>query len=216
MTLGITLNNPGDLEFNDVDKWQGLATPPNQGRWFKFKTPVDGIRAIARTLITYQDKYNLRTIEQWITKYAPPTENDTAAYIKSVCDESGFVATFQLNAHDYRCQRAIVPAIIHHEQGSQPYSDAQIDEALRRAGIVPQQTASTTTALFTDPKVIGATVAGTAGTVQATVSSVSDIWDTLGQHIDPRYLVWSCVAVVIGFGVWYALQKIKARKEGTS
>lgn len=214
MTKGIELNNPGDLEFNDHDKWQGLDNPPYEGRWFKFKAPVWGIRAISRTLITYQDKYNLHTIEDWITKYAPPAENNTAAYIKAVCDESGYILNYPLDAHSYECQRLIVPAIIHHEQGSMPYSNAQINEALKLAGIVPAVIASPTLAVAKDPKVIAATVATTAATVQATVSSVSDLWDTLAQHIDPRILVWSCVAVMIGFGVWYALQKINARKQG--
>ena len=222
MTVGLQLNNPGNLEYNDHDKWQGLHDPPREGKFFWFENAVKGIRAIARVLITKQDKYNLRTINSLICggpggigAYAPAVDhNDTTAYVADVCRRTGLTASQLLDLHSYEHQRLLLPAIIWHEQGSMPYSDAQIDEALKLAGVVPIAPTSTTAALAKDPKVIAASIAGTAATVQATVSSVSDIWDTLGQHIDPRYLVWSCVAVVVGFGIWYALQKLKARKEG--
>lgn len=54
---GIRNNNPGNLEWGDP--WQGLD-PDGQAqdkRFVVFKDPAMGIRAIARTLITYQDKY---------------------------------------------------------------------------------------------------------------------------------------------------------------
>ncbi len=62
-----------------------------------FSTPIYGIRALARTLISYQVKHGLRTIRQKIGRWAPASENDTVAYIKAVCEDSGFGADVELD-----------------------------------------------------------------------------------------------------------------------
>lgn len=43
-----------------------------------------GVRAICKCLQTYQTKYHLQTIEQLIERWAPPSENNTKAYINNV------------------------------------------------------------------------------------------------------------------------------------
>ena len=52
---GIRNNNPGNIRRNG-DPWQGLAKEQNDREFFTFKSAVYGIRALARLLITYQDK----------------------------------------------------------------------------------------------------------------------------------------------------------------
>src|SRR3546814_1742565 len=81
---GIRNNNPGNLEWGDP--WQGLLEPKKRTdkRFAQFEDPVMGIRAIARTLITYQDKYGIKTIEDAIHRWAPPNENDTLSYSSHV------------------------------------------------------------------------------------------------------------------------------------
>ena len=90
-TSGIRNNNPGNIRRSD-DKWQGLAEVQSDSQFFVFTTPVYGVRAIARLLINYQDKYGLRTIHDIISKWAPPVENKTDAYIASVVQRTGFAA----------------------------------------------------------------------------------------------------------------------------
>ena len=80
---GIRNNNPGNLRRTD-DPWQGLAETQTDTEFFVFQSPIYGIRALARTLIKYQDKHRLCTIRQLIGRWAPNTENDTVAYIKAV------------------------------------------------------------------------------------------------------------------------------------
>lgn len=213
MTRGLSNNNPGNIR-RDKTPWQGLAAQQNDAQFFQFESPIWGIRAISRILITYQDKYGCGTIGDAVKRWAPPTENDTGSYIHDVCVRVGYAENLPVDFHEYEINRAMVEAIIWHENGAMPYTRAQIDEGLKLAGIVQSVPQSTTVAMAKDPKVIAATVAGTAATVQATVSSVSDIWDTLATKIDPRYLVWSCVAIVVGFAVWFAIQKFQARKQG--
>lgn len=215
VTLSLELNNPGNLEFTTIDKWQGLATPPFSGKFFSFTTAVYGIRALAITLVTAQDKHNLRTIAEMVPHYAPASDgNNVEAYIADLCRRTSFDRDKELDLHSYECQRALVPAFIWHEQGLMPYSAAQIDQGLKLAGIVPEVPRSTAAAIARDPAAIATTIAATAGGAQATVSSVSSIWDSLAAHIDPRYLVWSCVAVALGFAAYHVYAIIKARKEG--
>ena len=44
-----------------------------------------GYRAAMRLLQNYQRLYGLRTLRQIISRWAPPSENDTRGYINTVC-----------------------------------------------------------------------------------------------------------------------------------
>ncbi|KGP00300.1 hypothetical protein JT27_18395 [Alcaligenes faecalis] len=176
---GIRNNNPGNLEWGDP--WQGLVDPA-QGkkqdvRFAVFREPVWGIRALARTLITYQDKRRaadgskINSLHKIISRWAPAFENNVDAYVASVgrslCSTGVCYGPHdeQVNVHDYYTLRPLVEAIIRHEtNGKGPYKtistwydDATIDEGLRLAGVVKP-------AGGRKPVVTGETVAaGTAG-----------------------------------------------------
>lgn len=210
---GIRNHNPGNLR-RTATKWQGLASPQADPEFFQFQSPVWGIRALARTLITYRDKYECTTPTEIISRYAPATENNTSQYVLDICQRTGLQPMQHVDVHEYKDCRALVTTIITHENGVQPYSAAQIDEGLKLAGVVQPSAPSKVAAVATDPKVIATTIAATAASAQATISSVADIWDTLGKYIDPRILVWSCVAVVVIAAGVYVAQRLRARKDG--
>jgi hypothetical protein len=44
-------------------------------------------------LIAYQDKHGLRTIRQIVSRWAPPTENNTNAYVRAVAADTGWMPT---------------------------------------------------------------------------------------------------------------------------
>ena len=132
---GIRANNPGNIERN-ATRWQGMAHDQSgDPRFVVFTAPEWGIRAIARLLLTYQDKHHLDTLEKIINRWAPPSENVTSAYVKAVAAALKVPATAPVNVHVPETMRALVKAIIKHENGVQPYPDAVIDEGLRIAGI---------------------------------------------------------------------------------
>lgn len=81
-TRGIRNNNP--LNIRKGGKWQGLALRQNDPEFCTFKSPFWGFRAALKILHTYKTKYNLVTIEEVITRWAPPTENRTDRYIQFV------------------------------------------------------------------------------------------------------------------------------------
>jgi hypothetical protein len=136
---GIRNNNPGNIEYQPNTQWQGLADPPvePEGRFARFIDATYGIRAIARLLITYQTKHKCDTVRKIIDRWAPPTENNTAAYIRSICEAVDAYPDEMIDVRDYHTIKPLVKAIIKHENGQQPYSDAQIDKALTMAGIQP-------------------------------------------------------------------------------
>ena len=99
---GIRNNNPGNLRVSHANNWRGkLRGNAKRDKQFEeFESLEYGYRALLITLRNYITKHNLRTLRQIITRWAPPSENDTEAYIKSASVYSGIpVGTF-LSATD--------------------------------------------------------------------------------------------------------------------
>lgn len=198
---GIRNNNPGNIRRNG-DPWQGLATEQNDREFFTFKSAIYGIRALARLLITYQDKYGLCTIETIITRWAPAVENDTKAYIQSVAHHTGFPPTQTLDMHRFEHLKPVVKAIIQHENGQQPYSDVEITKALVLAGVEPKQQSLQASRTVKGGQVATAGMLG-AGTIEAVQETLEPAATTL-MAIAP-YLEaakWALlILTLVGIGV---------------
>lgn len=134
-TRGDKLNNPGNIVHGDP--WQGLADDQPDPKFAKFKSPVWGFRAMAVTLVAYQDRHKLNTIRGIITRWAPPTENNTAAYIYAVSKETGFGADDALDLHKYSDAYKVIRAITIREQGAFEgvYTKSQLDAGCVKAGL---------------------------------------------------------------------------------
>jgi hypothetical protein len=139
-TRGIRNNNPGNIDRN-ATKWQGMAADQSgDKRFIVFTSPQYGIRALARTLLTYQSKYRLDTVRKIINRWAPPVENDTGAYVAAVAKSCGVGPDDPVDCDEISIMLPLVKAIITHENGKNPYSDALILEGLHMAGIVDAPT----------------------------------------------------------------------------
>ncbi|TPG60042.1 hypothetical protein [Ewingella americana] len=128
-------NNPGNIESNNID-WQGKNG--SDGRFATFETPEHGIRAVAKDLNTKYNKGGLNTVEDIVTKYAPPyvngkKENDTQAYITAVANQLGVSPDQPLNLNDQDTLNKFSQAIITHELGYQPYSQEQLTAGVSSA-----------------------------------------------------------------------------------
>ena len=75
-------NNPGNLTGDD--KWQGMVG--KDGRFAQFQSYEMGSRALAKNLMNGAVG---KTVEDYMNKYAPKSENDTNAYIKHVTKALG-------------------------------------------------------------------------------------------------------------------------------
>ena len=73
------------------------------------------------------------TLEALLSKYAPPGENDTAAYIGDVAGQMHVGARQALSLHDPAVLSNLMNAMIHHEQAVNPYSPEQVRGAAQEA-----------------------------------------------------------------------------------
>lgn len=120
---GIRNNNPGNLR-RDGTPWQGLSSEQTDAEFYQFVDAAHGVRALGHDLATKIGR-GYDTIEKIITRYAPPPENDTAAYIASVVNSTMIAANVRVARSDIP---DIARAIIKHENGVVPYSQADITE----------------------------------------------------------------------------------------
>lgn len=127
---GIRNNNPGNLRYNGI-AWEGLAAPPSDGAFCIFIEARFGIRALAVLLRNYKRKYGICSVSGIINRFAPATENNTAAYIASVCKALACEADTALDTESEAVLLPLVKAIIRHENGQQPYTDEQILESFK-------------------------------------------------------------------------------------
>ena len=86
---GIRNNNPLNIR-RSKDQWKGMAEVQTDGAFVQFKTLEYGWRAAFYLLTrTYYHKYRLYTIRAIISKWAPPCENNSKAYVENVSRLTG-------------------------------------------------------------------------------------------------------------------------------
>ena len=136
---GIRNCNPGNI-VREGDRWDGLsASQDEDSRFCVFDDPKYGIRALARLLLTYHrrrtaaDGSPIDTVAEVIERWAPASENDTAAYAAAVREDLGLEAGDYLDLEDPETLAHFVQAIIAHENGLQPYDDDTIEAAVALA-----------------------------------------------------------------------------------
>lgn len=136
-------HNPGNL--NTGTAWEGLMAPgdmtPDQAsehRFCVFQNDAYGFRAMAKVLMVYpadlvkQGKYFC--VEHIIGRWAPPSENNTKAYIHAVCQRTGYSATDPLPV-DFIHVGGLCKAISTQEVGVWAFNDADLSAGLHLAGL---------------------------------------------------------------------------------
>lgn len=115
---GIRNNNPGNIEFGTFARRQGATG--SDGRFATFETPEQGIVAAENLLKSYISR-GTNTIEKIVSRWAPPSENNTEAYINQVVKRTGIDRKAPISAADAATLRKIVNAKIWVENGQNPY-----------------------------------------------------------------------------------------------
>lgn len=124
---GIRNNNPGNIR-KSATVWAGQvpAALQKDASFVIFTAPEFGIRAMAKILSSYLAR-GVDTVESIIHTWAPPSENDTSAYVAAVLKDVGVK----------RISRAefpkLIAAMIKHENGVQPYSPDLIAKGISLA-----------------------------------------------------------------------------------
>lgn len=106
--LSYVNNNPGNLRFaGQVGATQG------EGGFARFATTTEGIKALANQIKL--DTGRGHTLSSFISKYAPPTENDTKGYLATVAKNLGVSPGTPLAQLD---QNKLLKAIALQESGT--------------------------------------------------------------------------------------------------
>lgn len=166
-TRGYRNRNPGNIEHLAVNKWQGLADPPSDGRFCRFTSHEFGLRALAVLLITYQDRHGLRTLRGIVNRWAPPGENDTASYVAAVARRMGIGPDDRIDLHRHDHLRPLLEAIVAHECAGLTYPAAVVQRALTLAGVPPAAPRTLAQVAAATDTGRGAVVVGAAGLATA-------------------------------------------------
>jgi hypothetical protein len=129
---GLRNANPGNIRRGPI-QWVGMAPEQHDLDFVTFAAPEYGIRAIAKILHTYQVRTTAAdSVRDLISRWAPPSENDTEAYVAAVAQAVGVDPDAPLPL-DGAWRVPFIAALIMHENGSQPYPLALIEQAVQLA-----------------------------------------------------------------------------------
>jgi len=122
-SLAIKRNNPGNIR--DASG-KGFAS---------YESPTAGLSAMASLIGVYNDKYGLNTVKGIVSRYAPPSENNTGAYVTNVSNATGFGPNQKIDVHDPKVLAPLLSAMVKQEQGKQPFSQDQLNAAAQQVQV---------------------------------------------------------------------------------
>ena len=128
MPKGIRNHNPMNLRWFAPINWVGQIGPDVDG-YAKFSEVHFGIRAGVKNLVNGYFNKGIDSPVNIIEKYAPSHENPTDAYIRFIAERMGVDKTTSIPLTRDNMIR-LTKAIIHFENGSQPYADATIERGV--------------------------------------------------------------------------------------
>lgn len=118
MTRGINNNNPGNIIISNIN-WQGEKINNTDSKFVQFTDMEHGCRALLLNLRSSIKNHGRNTIPAIIQAYAPPSENETGAYIANVLQMTGLNGDTVIDAADSVNICAIAAAICNQENGHQ-------------------------------------------------------------------------------------------------
>jgi hypothetical protein len=108
---GIRNNNPGNIIYGGFAKKMGATG--SDGRFAVFQSMEDGIKAAIKLLEGYVSK-GYDSVRKIISRWAPPGENNTSAYVDAVAKKLGISADTKLSGDQLG---GVANAIFQHENG---------------------------------------------------------------------------------------------------
>lgn len=107
MSRGLRNNNPGNIR-HDGTRWQGERIPSTDTAFKQFDSMAYGYRAMLKLLGNYSRLHGCHTIRTMVSRWAPPSENNTAAYIATVSRLTGIAPdqTIDIASRNQMCRLA--------------------------------------------------------------------------------------------------------------
>lgn len=240
---GLRNNNPFNIRIVKANKWQGKDVPSRDRELAKaagvknprqefetFADPIMGLRAGFALIIGHYDRKRANTIRKLVRIWAPEhgdrngdlpggeyTQN-TEGYIQHVAKLAGFDADQVLNLHSYEHLKPVAVAMMQHELGHvPPYTDAQINAAMNKVGVVaPEKPLQQTRTIRGGQLAVGglsiATGLQAAKEAGDAVQQLAPVWPVLSEVV--RYAPYALAVIAlagIGYMVW---ARIDDRRQG--
>lgn len=111
-------NNPGNLRFGTFSEANGATGQDDRG-FAIFPDTASGLAA-QKTLLFVDPRYKDGTLREAINKYAPPVENDTENYIRTVASISGVTPDTKMSDMTPEQQQKVLGAFNRMEGTAQP------------------------------------------------------------------------------------------------
>lgn len=130
---GIRNNNPGNIRAVTEYSWRGQIGVDSAG-FCIFNKAVDGLRAMCVLWANYHRFHGCNTIRAYIDRWAPPTENNTDAYVNYVSEAVGVGPDEPIDVHMHAVQ--MLAAVVHYENGEQPYTTKVLQSAVTMSHVL--------------------------------------------------------------------------------
>ena len=220
--FGIFYNNPGRIPWSEREVYQGLddpasaIDPPTGERLFCFKTPAGGIRAIVARLKDFFDKKlaadgsPIDTIAEICAKLDP---SNAPTYAGFLLGETGFAPGQVIDIHDRGVMEKVIRAIIKFENGTMPYTDAQIEKGLTMAGMECEVQPLRKSRTIQGSILTGGSTAVAAALeyAQHIIAGFTPALPVLSFLAIPKWVVFAFMALGIA---WVVLARLDDRKRG--
>jgi hypothetical protein len=118
---GYRNHNPLNIRISN-NEWKGKISPSGDPAFEQFISMPYGYRAALVLMRNYINKYGCNTVQKIIERWAPPTENNTLAYIQHVCNYSGLTPDTVVNANDKDTLTKMAYAMSIIENGNTEYT----------------------------------------------------------------------------------------------
>lgn len=99
-TRGVRNNNPLNIRHNPRNRWLGLSINQTDPSFCQFDNMVYGVRAAMVLLRNYAIQLKRCTVKDYITRWAPPSENNTQNYIDFICKQIDYPSNINLYFRD--------------------------------------------------------------------------------------------------------------------
>jgi hypothetical protein len=214
---GIRANNPTNIEYSPRTQWQGLASPPTEGRFCRFVEPQWGLRATIVILRNYQ-KRGLVTLLQMISSWAPAADdNHPASYAGTVARYMGIHPHDRVDLTNKDQVIKMLKGMVRVENGPAPQGTANGDWL---DDLVYQSAWSLANPLKNSRTTRGSVMAGGAAVAGAILEAATEVLPqaadaaTIVTPLWPEIARWVLIVVVIAGAGLALYARLQARREG--
>ena len=124
---GIRNCNPLSIRRNPANRWRGLRPVQTDPAFCQFTEMKWGLRAAIKLMRNYI-RHGASTPRLIISRWAPPSENQTDSYVQHACQRAGLDPDNPVSC--WADQRKLIKAMAWIESRYQP-TDEQLDEAYK-------------------------------------------------------------------------------------